>query len=44
MFVPVFVGMLMFRSVQEERVLQGGLPGYNVYKERVPFRFIPGIW
>jgi protein-S-isoprenylcysteine O-methyltransferase Ste14 len=40
---PIFVGMLIIRSVLEERMLQE-LPGYNIYMERVKYRFFPYIW
>lgn len=44
LLAPIFVGMLMFRSVQEEQMLQEGLPGYDNYQERVKYRFFRHIW
>jgi protein-S-isoprenylcysteine O-methyltransferase Ste14 len=35
---------LALRAVQEERVLQAGLPGYEEYMARVKYRFIPHVW
>ena len=35
---------LALRAVQEERVLQAELPGYEEYMARVKYRFIPHIW
>lgn len=40
----VFVLALIPRTLFEERVLSGGLAGYNAYKARVRYRWIPGIW
>jgi protein-S-isoprenylcysteine O-methyltransferase Ste14 len=41
---PVFIGLMVWRAVQEERFLRHGLPGYHVYMIKVKRRFIPGIW
>jgi len=35
---------LALRAVQEERVLQAELPGYEEYMARVKYRFIPHNW
>ena len=40
----VFTIGLALRAVQEERVLQAGLPGYKEYMARVKYRFIPHVW
>jgi protein-S-isoprenylcysteine O-methyltransferase Ste14 len=40
----VFVLALALRAVQEERVLRAGLPGYEEYMARVPYRFLPHVW
>lgn len=41
---PVFIGLMIYRAVQEECLLRDGLPGYNVYLTKVKHRFIPKIW
>jgi protein-S-isoprenylcysteine O-methyltransferase Ste14 len=40
----VFVVALAYRAVQEERVLQAELPGYEDYMAQVKYRFIPHVW
>ncbi len=40
----VFIAGLVFRAVQEERVLQAELPGYKEYMARVQYRFLPHVW
>jgi protein-S-isoprenylcysteine O-methyltransferase Ste14 len=44
--VPMFLHMalLMYRAVQEEKVLAGELPGYADYARRVRWRFLPRVW
>jgi protein-S-isoprenylcysteine O-methyltransferase Ste14 len=32
------------RTVNEERVLASGLPGYSDYLTQVRFRLLPGVW
>lgn len=41
---PVLSAALGYRAVREERVLVDGLPGYREYRQRVRYRFVPGIW
>ncbi|MDA8305901.1 MAG: isoprenylcysteine carboxylmethyltransferase family protein [Deltaproteobacteria bacterium] len=41
---PVFVGLLAFRAVREERVLMAELDGYSAYMAKVKYRFFPRIW
>jgi len=36
--------LLMVRTVQEEKMLLEGLPGYSDFARRVRWRFLPGIW
>jgi protein-S-isoprenylcysteine O-methyltransferase Ste14 len=36
--------LLMVRTLQEEKMLLDGLPGYGDYAHRVRWRFLPGIW
>jgi protein-S-isoprenylcysteine O-methyltransferase Ste14 len=35
---------LIWRLVDEERLLARSLPGYREYQERVRYRLVPGIW
>ncbi len=42
--LPVFVAVLAWRLVDEERVLVAQLPGYAAYRARVRYRLAPGIW
>jgi protein-S-isoprenylcysteine O-methyltransferase Ste14 len=39
-----YVGLLILRTAQEDRILREKLPGYQPYAERVRFRLIPGVW
>ncbi len=36
--------LLVYRLLNEEKVLRAGLQGYGDYMERVRYRLIPGIW
>lgn len=38
------VPMLVARTVDEEKMLVGDLPGYVEYRQRVRWRIVPGIW
>ena len=40
----LLIGMVAWRAVQEEKVLQEELEGYNDYMHRVRYRLIPHIW
>lgn len=42
-FLP-YVALLVFRILNEERVLEEGLDGYTEYKQRVKYRLFPWIW
>jgi protein-S-isoprenylcysteine O-methyltransferase Ste14 len=42
--VPVFTAAFGYRAVREEQTLVEGLPGYREYRQRVRYRFVPGIW
>jgi protein-S-isoprenylcysteine O-methyltransferase Ste14 len=42
--VPVFMVILYFRIVSEEKVLLRDLPGYEAYMSRVKYRLIPYVW
>ena len=45
-FIPgaIAVGLLVTRTVFEDRLLQAELPGYREYARDVRYRIIPGIW
>jgi protein-S-isoprenylcysteine O-methyltransferase Ste14 len=43
-FFALFVPVLIYRLVHEERTLRQGLPGYAEYCDRQPFRLLPWIW
>jgi len=40
----ILIGMVAWRAVQEERVLQRELSGYRDYMTRVRYRFLPRVW
>ena len=40
----ILVAMIVFRAIQEERVLRLELPGYEAYMARVKYRLIPYVW
>lgn len=44
--VPALIAIIALvpRTLFEERVLGAGLPGYLAYKERVKYRWVPGVW
>ena len=39
-----FVPVLLWRLLDEERILQRDLPGYTAYMRRVRFRLVPFVW
>ena len=45
-FIPALIalGLLVVRTVLEDRTLHEELPGYAEYATRVRFRLIPGVW
>lgn len=48
-FVGIAFGLLMtvllaFRSLGEEKMMLNELEGYEAYKQKVKYRFIPFIW
>lgn len=45
-FVPVVVIGIIFviRTKWEDRFLQGNLPGYKEYAQKVRYRLLPGVW
>jgi protein-S-isoprenylcysteine O-methyltransferase Ste14 len=40
----VFVPVLIWRLVDEERFLRKNLPGYTEYTEKVRYRLVPHVW
>ena len=45
--VPVFalfIPVLIYRLIHEERTLRRDLPGYAEYCERTGFRLVPWVW
>lgn len=40
----LYPGVIVFRIINEEKVLADGLEGYEEYKHRVKYRLIPFIW
>jgi len=40
----VHMGLLMYRTIQEEKMLVAELEGYADYSRRVHWRFLPGVW
>ena len=40
----VWVGLVVYRTLNEERVLFAELEGYKEYAQRVRYRFLPGVW
>lgn len=40
----LLIGLIAWRAVQEEQVLQEELQGYSDYMHRVRYRFIPHVW
>jgi len=45
-FIPVviFGAVFFLRTSLEDRFLQGNLPGYREYAQKVHYRLVPGIW
>lgn len=41
---PLFMSLMIYRAVQEERWLCDNLPGYKSYMQKVTWRFLPGVW
>lgn len=39
-----WVGLVTYRTLNEERVLFAELAGYGEYASRVRYRFLPGVW
>jgi len=42
--VAIGLPFLLYRAITEDRLLQGQLPGYADYAQRVKWRLAPGIW
>ena len=42
--IVLVVPVLLWRLLDEERILDRDLRGYTEYKQRVPYHLIPGVW
>jgi protein-S-isoprenylcysteine O-methyltransferase Ste14 len=42
--IVLVVPVLLWRLLDEERILVRDLPGYREYQQRVRYRLIPGVW
>jgi protein-S-isoprenylcysteine O-methyltransferase Ste14 len=40
----MIVGVFVYRTAREDRMLRQKLPGYADYAEKVRHRLLPGIW
>ena len=40
----LYIGLIVYRTLAEEKVLFKELDGYGDYAERVRFRFLPSVW
>jgi protein-S-isoprenylcysteine O-methyltransferase Ste14 len=40
----IVIGLLAFRTIEEEQTLRAELPGYAEYTARVRHRWVPGVW
>ena len=41
---PVLLGLLVWRTALEDRMLKNGLAGYNEYAQSVRYRLVPHVW
>ncbi|MCV7088961.1 methyltransferase family protein [Mycobacterium interjectum] len=44
LFVPPGVAVLVFRILDEEKLLTQDLPGYREYAQHVRYRLVPNVW
>jgi protein-S-isoprenylcysteine O-methyltransferase Ste14 len=44
MALPPFVGLIIWRLLDEEVFLSARLPGYAAYCQRTQYRLLPGVW
>jgi len=42
--IAAMMPFLIWRLLDEERLLAAELPGYSDYQKKVRFRLVPGIW
>jgi protein-S-isoprenylcysteine O-methyltransferase Ste14 len=42
--LPPFVAIIVWRLLEEERLLSRQLPGYSEYKKKTRFRLVPHVW
>jgi protein-S-isoprenylcysteine O-methyltransferase Ste14 len=40
----VMLPFLIWRLLDEERLLEQRLPGYREYQQRIRYRLVPGVW
>ena len=40
----MIVGLFVYRTAREDRMLRQKLPGYEEYAEKVRYRLLPGLW
>jgi protein-S-isoprenylcysteine O-methyltransferase Ste14 len=40
----LIIPCILYRTAQEDRFLQGHLPGYADYARQVRYRLVPGVW
>jgi protein-S-isoprenylcysteine O-methyltransferase Ste14 len=44
LFCPVLLGLLVWRTTLEDRMLKNELAGYDEYARNVRYRLIPRLW
>jgi protein-S-isoprenylcysteine O-methyltransferase Ste14 len=44
LFGPVFLALIVWRLLDEEKFLRGNLPGYAGYTRKVRYRLVPHVW
>lgn len=42
--VPFLMGLLIWRTANEDRALREELPGYTDYAQKTRYRLVPGLW
>lgn len=42
--IAAILPALIWRIVDEEKLLRTGLPGYPDYSQKVHYRLVPGVW
>jgi protein-S-isoprenylcysteine O-methyltransferase Ste14 len=44
LLTPFLMGVLIWRTANEDRTLQAELPGYYDYTQKTRYRLVPGVW